>query len=138
MTGKTLTATFTINGTATAFTYNQPDPDHCGLAVPASVSLYFEGNTKGPNTNARQWWSYLQSHTLTSLVGSTLTLTVPLGTANWSGKGVLASDVPADFAAAIATVSALGVSFNGGGCFANGVALTDGTSSFVLKSYSVT
>ena len=70
-------------------------------------------------------------------------MTVPLDTANWSDKvGRVprpASDVPTDFAAAVATVGAVGVSF-GGGCisfaFAGGVAPTDGTASFVLKSYS--
>ena len=72
------------------------------------------------------------------------TLTVPLDMANWSDKvGRVprpASDVPTDFADAVATVGAVGVSF-GGGCisfaFAGGVAPTDGTASFVLKSYSV-
>ena len=73
---------------------------------------------------------------LTSLVGHTLTLTVPLNTANWTdGGGELASDVPTDFAVAVAKVGTVGVSF---GClFANGVAPTAGTASFVLKSYSV-
>jgi hypothetical protein len=42
-----------------------------------------------------------------------------------------------DFAAAVATVGAVGVSF-GGGCFLpTGAVPTDGTASFVLKSYSV-
>jgi hypothetical protein len=95
LTGKTLTATFTITGTATAFTFfgeGQPAYD-CGL--PASVRLYFEGNTTGPYMHAKQWWSNPQAYTLTSLVGNTLTLTVPLDTANWSdGRGELAADVP--------------------------------------------
>jgi hypothetical protein len=86
LTGKTLTATFTITGTATAFTYfgeSQPGYD-CGL--PASVRLYFEGNTTGPYMYAKQWLSNPQAYTLTSLVGNTLTLTVPLDTANWTNK----------------------------------------------------
>jgi hypothetical protein len=152
LTGKTLTATFTITGTATAFTY---DPgkyvpgdgsaaeknDAC--PTPASVRLYFEDSTNGPFTPdtagwSRQWWSTPQAYTLTSLVGNTLTLTVALDTANWSNKGFqLASDVPTYFAAAVAAVGAVGVSF-GGGCFLpTGAWPTDGTASFVLKSYSV-
>lgn len=146
LTGKTLTATFTITGTATAFTYyKEGDPENdgkCGTPAPASVRLYFEGKTNFENNH--QWWSNPQAYTLTSLVGNTLTLTVPLDTANWSDKvGRVprpASDVPTDFADAVATVGAVGVSF-GGGCisfaFAGGVAPTDGTASFVLKSYSV-
>jgi hypothetical protein len=104
------------------------------------VRLYFEGNTTFPGSwmDSQQWWSTPQAYTLTSLVGNTLTLTVPLDTANWSNRGFkLASDVPTDFAAAIATVGAVGVSF-GGGCFLpTGAWPTDGTASFVLKSYSV-
>ena len=146
LTGKTLTATLTITGTATAFTYyKEGDPENdgkCGTPAPASVRLYFEGKTNFENNH--QWWSNPHAYTLTSLVGNTLTLTVPLDTPNWSDKvGRVprpASDVPTDFADAVATVGAVGVSF-GGGCisfaFAGGVAPTDGTASFVLKSYSV-
>jgi hypothetical protein len=140
LTGKTLTATFTITGTATAFTYfkeGKPDNDGlCAAPAPASVRLYFEGETNAEKKH--QWWSTPQAYTLTSLVGTTLTLTVPLDTANWTRKDrQLASDVPIDFAAAVATVSTVGVSF-GGGCFLpTGAFPTDGTASFVLKSYSV-
>jgi hypothetical protein len=146
LTGKTLTATFTITGTATAFTYD-PGPPASQLTekneacpTPASVRLYFKGNNNGNGnlTPDKQWWSTPQAYTLTSLVGNTLTLTVPLDTANWTNKDFqLASDVPTDFAAAVATVGAVGVSF-GGGCFLpTGAVPTDGTASFVLKSYSV-
>ncbi len=160
LTGKTLTATFTITGTATAFTYD-PGPPAWELTKkneactrPASVRLYFEDNTNGPFTDdtagwSRQWWSTPQvqkghrpgpdvAYTLTSLLGHTLTLTVPLDAANWTNKGFQrASDVPTYFAAAVANVGAVGVSF-GGGCFLpTGAYPTDGTASFVLKSYSV-
>ena len=135
LTGKTLTATFTITGTATAFASGEgPSGNACG--TPASVRLYFEGKHRRAVT--KQWWSTPQAYTLTSLVGHTLTLTVPLDTANWTdGRFELASDVPSDFAAAVAKVRAVGVSF-GGGCFLpTGAFPTDGTASFVLKSYSV-
>jgi hypothetical protein len=146
LTGKTLTATFTITGTATAFTYNPGPPENEACPTPASVRLYFEDSTKGPwadppdtATSSRQWFSTPQAHALTSLVGNTLTLAVPLDTANWTNKGFqLPSDVPTYFAAAVAKVGAVGVSF-GGGCFLpTGAYPTDGTASFVLKSYSVT
>jgi hypothetical protein len=128
LTGKTLTATFTITGTATAFTYPGGGPPMNDCPTPASVRFYFEGNTTLENHH--QWWSK-GAYTLTSLVGHTHTLTVPLEPANWSDKN------DDDFAAAVANVGAVGVSF-GGGCFLpTGVAPTDGTASFVLKSYSV-
>jgi hypothetical protein len=144
LTGKTLTATFTITGTATAFTYpGGGPPKNAACPTPASVRLYFEGNTNGSWTEdtagwSKQWWSTPQAYTLTSLVGNTLTLTVPLDTANWANMGFeLASDVPTYFAAAVAKVGAVGVSF-GGGCFLpTGAVPIDGTASFVLKSYSV-
>jgi len=142
LTGKTLTATFTITGTATAFTYTPGPPGSPNEAclTPASVRLYFKGNYNGNGnlTPDKQWWSTPQAYTLTSLVGHTLTLTVPLDTANWINEGFqLASDVPPAFAAAVASVGAVGVSF-GGGCFLpTGAVPTDGTASFVLKSYSV-
>ena len=87
-----------------------------------------EGNTTLENHH--QWWSK-GAYTLTSLLGYTRTLKVPLDRANWSDKN------DDDFAAAVANVGAVGVSF-GGGCFLpTGVAPTDGTASFVLKSYLV-
>ena len=138
LTGKTLTATFTITGTATAFTAGDGPPENACGGTPASVRLYFERKFKGPIMNSDQWWSTPQAYFLTSLVGNTLALTVPLDTANWTDRGFeLPSDVPTDFAAAVANVGAVGVSF-GGGCFLpTGAFPTDGTASFVLKSYSV-
>ena len=61
LTGKTLTATFTITGTATAFTYyKEGDPENdgkCGTPAPASVRLYFEDSTNGPFTPDTAGWS---------------------------------------------------------------------------------
>jgi hypothetical protein len=52
LTGKMLTATFTITGTATAFTYfaeGEPRNDGlCGAPAPASVRLCFERTIDGP------------------------------------------------------------------------------------------
>ena len=141
LTGKTLTATFTITGTATAFTYNgQNNQPGNPCTSPASVRLYFAGNTSNSDTSVRQWWSNPQAYGLASLVGHEMTLTVPLDTSNWAedGGNVVASAVPSEFAAAVAAVSTVGVSFGGGCSYANGVAPTDGTASFVLVNYSVT
>ena len=151
LTGDTLTATFTITGTAKAFDYDPGPPDwpitkkNEACDTPASVRLYFEDSTKGPYTEdtagwSRQWWSTPQAYTLKSVVENhdPLTLTVPFDKAKWTNKGFQrAKDIPTYFAAAVAKVGALGVSF-GGGCFLpTGAYPTDGTASFVLKSYSV-
>jgi hypothetical protein len=137
LTGKTLTATFTIAAsTDAAFNY----AGTCG-STPASVRLYFAGDTTGKFTQdtagySKYWWSNPLSYTL---AGSTFTLIVPLDTSNWSDwGGQLASDVPAYFATAVTQVSAVGLSFGGGCFFANGVGMSAGSASFSLTSYSVT
>lgn len=148
LTGKTLTATFTIIPTGAMFTYTGEGEswNACGTPTHASVRLYFEASTIGPWEEQDRWWSNPQASPLTSLVGQPVTLAVPLDTASWYDKGPdgktpqPASDVPTDFAAAVARVIRVGVSF-GGGCdiyaLAGGAAPTNGTASFVLKSYLV-
>lgn len=142
LTGKTITATFTISGSAgAAFTYYDA-PGACGLNGP-SVRLFFEGNTNGPFTYdtagySKYWWSNPDSATLASVVGTTVTLTVPVDTGHWSDwGGELASSVPTYFAAAVSDVSTIGLSFGGGCFFANGVGMSAGTASFVLTDYTV-
>ena len=140
LTLKTITATFTINGAAgAAFTYYGAFSG----GTPASVRLFFEGNTNGPFTYdtvgfSKYWWSNPDSATLASVVGNTVTLTVPVDTAHWSNwGGQLASDVPTYFAAAVSDVSMIGLSFGGGYFFANGVGMSAGSASFVLSGYTV-
>lgn len=144
LTGKTITATFTIVGSSPAFTYYGEGQTWNPCGTPASVRLYFEGNTNGPFTNdtagySKYWWSNPGSATLTSVVGATVTLNVPLTTAEWSDwGGEPASTVASYFNEAVADVSGIGLSFGGGCFFANGVGLTSGgPASFVLTSFSV-
>jgi hypothetical protein len=141
LTGKTLTATFTITGTATVFTYDPGPPQLAVLneacPTPPSVRLYFERDINGPTSQENYWWSTSQSYTLAGVVGNTLTLTVPLTMANWTDRAIQLADNPASFAAAVANVGAVGVSFGGGCYLPTGAWPTDGTASFVLKSYSV-
>ncbi len=141
LTGKTLTATFTITGsTDAAFTYYGA-PGACGLNGP-NVRLYFEGNTTGKFTYdtagySKYWWSN-PTATVLAVSSTSVTLAVPLTTANWSDwGGELASSVPTYFAAAIAQVSAVGLSFGGGCFFANGVGMSAGSATFTLTNYSV-
>ena len=133
LTGKTITATFTIPATTASFMYYGT----CG-STPASVRLFFEGNMTGPLDYANYWWSNPYSATLASLVGTTVTLTVPIDPAKWSDwNGQWGTTVPDGFAAAAADVSTIGLSFGGGCFFANGVGVSSGSASFVLSSYSV-
>jgi hypothetical protein len=140
LTGKTLTAEFTITGANTTFTYYGA-PDGCNTAP--AVRLYFEGNSKGKFTMdtagfSKFWWSNPEARTL-AVSGSTVTISVPLTTAGWSDwGGELASAVPAAFDKAVASVSSVGVSFGGGCFFANGVGVSAGSAQFILTSYTVT
>lgn len=140
LTGKTLTATFTITGASPTFTYYGA-PDACGTAP--AVRLYFEGNSKGKFTYdtagySKFWWSNPVSTTL-AVSSDTLTLQASLDTANWSDwGGELASTVPTYFDKAVASVSSVGVSFGGGCFFANGVGVATGSAQFILTGYTVT
>jgi hypothetical protein len=138
LTGKTITATFTINASAGAtFTYYGA-PDACG--TPASAHLYFAGNGQGSGTDwyANYWFSNPLATTLVSAVGNTVTLTVPIDTSNWSDwGGELASAVPTNFAAAVASVNEIGLSFGGGCGFLNGVGMSAGSATFILTGYTV-
>ena len=108
LTGKRITATFTINAANPVFTYYGDGQSWNPCGSPAAVRLYFEGNTNGAFNYSKYWWSNPSSDTLASAVGNTITLTVPLDTADWSNwDGQLASDVPAAFNAAVADVTGI-------------------------------
>jgi len=136
LTGKTLTANFTITGSSdAAFTY-YGDPDGCG--TPATARLYFTGTgEKSPGFYSNYWWSNPGSQAI-SVSGTAMSISVPLTSSwsNWNGKPV--SDVPTNFAAAVRSVSSVGVSFGGGCFFANGVGITAGSAQFILTSFTVT
>lgn len=140
LTGKTLTATFTINGSdGAAFTYDGA-PGACGLNGPY-VRLYFTGNPKAKFSYStvgytKYWWSNPIHVDLTA--GLDQQLVVPLDTANWSDwGGELASAVPMYFTSAVQTVTSMGLSFGGGCFFANGVGMSAGSASFSLTSFTV-
>jgi hypothetical protein len=142
LTGKTLKATFKVVGDAPEFTYYGEGKDWNPCGTPASVRLYFEGNTNGSFTYdsagySKYWWSNPDAYTLTSIGAGEVELSVPLTTDEWSNwGGQLASNVPANFNDAVADVSGVGLSFGGGCFFANGVGLDSGSASFVLTNYS--
>jgi len=136
LTGKTITATFTINASAGATFMYYGEPDACG--TPASAHLYFAGNGDAVDWYSDYWFSNPLRATLTSAVGNTVTLTIPLTTGNWSDwGGELDTAVPSYFAAAVASVNEVGLTFGGGCGFLNGVGVSSGSASFVLTSFSV-
>jgi hypothetical protein len=137
LTGKTITATFTVTASPGAkFTY-AGDPDGSGAG--STVRLYFKSNLKGDFAYTNYWWSNSSagtSYTFVDGTPATMTLTVPLGTGtSWTDYNGQ-QDVDG-FAAAIANVGQIGLSFGGGYFFANGVGLSSGTASFLLTSYTV-
>lgn len=136
LTGKVITATFSITGSTDAgFTYSGA-PGECGLNGPF-VRLYFTGNgEKSPGFYSDFWWSHPGSAALSVTGTSQVTLTASLadvaGWSDWNGQS------PAtNFLAAAASVSEIGLSFGGGCFFANGVGLSAGDASFHLISYSL-
>lgn len=136
ITGKTVTATFTIAGTGTDFTY-YGEPDGCGTAP--SARLFFETSTPGSFAETDYWWSNPAS---TTLADGTLTVSATVEGANWSDYyghfGIddpHAGDYAAGFAAAAANVTGIGLSFGGGCFFENGVGAPD--ASLTLTGFTV-
>lgn len=143
LTGKTITATFTVAATGATFTHATTP---CDPGTPASVRLYFEANTKGKFTYdtagySKYWWSNAVASTNVDayeLANGTFTLTVPLDVNNWSDWGGQAANaIPTYFANALTNVDGIGLSFGGGCFFANGVGVSPGSALFTLTSYTV-
>jgi hypothetical protein len=138
LTLRTVSATFQVTGlnTGGSFTY-YGQPDGCGS--PASVRFFFETSNAGGFDETHYWWSNPVSAPLSSLSSPT-PLSVQLTGANWSDfYGHFGNDpaYAAGFGAAVANVTAIGLSFGGGCFFENGVGTTDGSGSLNLLSFSV-
>jgi hypothetical protein len=138
LTGKMITATFTISGAHTTFNYGG-EPDGSGVA--ANVRLYWDSAsiTKAKNLVATDyWWSNPMSATLANGI---VTLTTTVNPANWSDYfgafGNQDQSTTSGFDAAASDVKDIGLSFGGGFFFANGVGTTDGSGTFTLTSFTV-
>ena len=147
-TGKSLVARVVVAVTpGTEFQY-WGEPDGSGRA--ANVRLYFEtsmllGTPQPPPSTqgySSLWWSFPISVDLADLMDGEATLEVPLEPALWldcqnvSGDS---DDAHRDFfAAAIANIDVVGLSFGGGKFFHNGLGIVPGTGSgsFRLLSYT--
>ena len=135
--GKTMIASFTVQGVSGTFTYGgQPS---CG-GTTANVRLYFESispGTKFAYTN--YWWSDTAWQVLASGTGpQTLTAVVDptLAWSDWNGQPSSGINMAA-FQAAASNVTAVALSFGGGCFFENGVGTSDGSGSFTLTSFGV-
>lgn len=133
ITGKTVTATFTISGTSFSY-YGEPDACHAA----ASARLFFETSTPGNFAETDYWWSNPASVTLGA---GTATVTAAVDGSDWSdyyghfGTDSESGSYAAGFAAAAANVTGIGLSFGGGCGFENGVGAPD--ASLTLTSFTV-
>lgn len=133
LTGKTLTATFSVDGSGTMFS----NPD--GGAGSATVRFFFQTSNAGGFDETDYWWSNSVSAVLTVGAGGTITASLG-GPATWSDfYGHYSTDplYAAGFAAAASNATYVGLSFGGGFFFANGVGVAGGTATFHLSDFSV-
>lgn len=139
LTGRTMSASFTVSGATGAFTYwGQGTPSNpCG--TPASVRLYFESIPPGAKFAYTNYWWADSLVASTVLAGGTFKLTAnvgPLG--EWSDWNGQPSATNADaFNAAAGNATGVALSFGGGCFFENGVGTTDGSGSLSLSAFTV-
>lgn len=129
--GKTVTASFTIAGDGSAFSYygEGTSANPCGGA--ATVRLFFETTTAGGFQPTQYWWSSPVG--AKALASGTLTVSAPINYTDWTDYYGLHN--ANGFAAAAANVTGIGLSFGGGCFFEDGVGAPNTT--FTLNSFSV-
>ncbi len=132
--GKTITATFAIDGAGTFTYYGEGTPGN-PCETPASVRLYFN-SANGPFAYTKYWWSNPASALLTAPgVGTVSALVDPAGWSDWGGEA--GATQPQGFADAAARPDLIGLSFGGGCFFENGVGMSAGSATFRLISYTI-
>lgn len=122
LTGRTLSDTITVSGATDAFVTQNGG----GCGNPPAARFYFA--TPGfAYTNF--WWSNPVSYVLAN---GTATLTAPLSDpSQWSDwNGMFGTSVPSEFAAAVAKVQVVGLSFGGDCFFENGATVASGSALF--------
>ena len=140
LTGETLSATFELAGVDSPFVY-YGEPSGGGTA--SNVRLFFETSSAGGFNETHYWWSnpaFVDLSTLGNL--DQVTISASLGSpGDWSdyyGHNGSETGYSAGYKAAVANVTAVGLSFGGGSFFENGIGTTDGLGSFELNSFSAT
>jgi hypothetical protein len=129
-TPSTVTITFKVESDSPI--YDVIDPTDI---PPATVRLFFEQqNDNLTNANGRWWYDEI-IYNLGSQDNQTLSVTVPLTSDQWTN--VDGQQDPQAFAAALANIGWVGMTFGGQYFAGHGVALSNGSSKFILISYSV-
>lgn len=127
LTGKTLKDTITVSGVSPTATFKTHFGGGCNN--PPAVRFFFETQGQGGFAYTNFWWSNPMSYVLAN---GTATLTQSLSDpSGWSDyDGHVGTAVPAAFAAAVANVQTIGLSFGGDCFFENGATTTDGSGTF--------
>ena len=149
----TITASFTVTTSSTT-TAIQGDPlwttEYGSPITPAFVRLFIQSNlpadgtatcVPGNSNEGNYWWADVDSYTFVNGgTGGTITMTVSLNNANWSGIcGNAAGSNQAGFDNALANIKYVGISFGSGYFFASGVGVdgSTGTATFTLTNYAI-
>ncbi|HEX9476991.1 MAG TPA: hypothetical protein VGA41_10060 [Candidatus Dormibacteraeota bacterium] len=135
--GRTVSATFSIDDSAGASLFGNPDGDACGTL--ATVRLFFQTSNAGGFDETHFWWSHPGSTSFAA--GSGQVITSSVDGADWSDFFGHFGNDPAfasGFDAAAANATYIGLSFGSGCFFANGVGVQNGTATFHLVDFSVT
>jgi len=135
LTGQVIKATVSVSGSP-AFDVRPG----CAGSIPPSVRIEFQDTSAGTYLPTDYWWSDVNGATTlaaasagsVNLTGDTTDLS------DWSDiNGQSATNYSAEFEAALQNVKQVNLSFGGGSCFANGVAVTSGTATFTLQSLTI-
>lgn len=133
LTGQTITATIDLSVTGNPqFRFGGQGVWNLGSA-PANTRLFIS-TSSAPYSNAGYtacpscyWWSAVAWVQISATTG-TATLQDTFDPSHWSNaNGQSGSSLPAEFAAAIANVHQIGLSYGGGSFYDVGIAITNGT-----------
>jgi hypothetical protein len=132
----TITLNYEVSTTGTPVFDFHTKPNNTCNTPPGAVSLYFQ--RRGDDITGRGTlgsYRFFTRPMVSILKAGPATLSVPLDPSQWIN--VWGQNDATGFAAAIADLQAIGMTF-GGGCFAgHGVFVTGGTARFIATGYSV-
>lgn len=140
LTGKTITASVAAAATlGSAFYTRSTACDNTGSD--AYVRLEFQSTTSGPYSPSDYWWSTganaINLSTLVTEASDSLSFSTT-NPADWSNiNGQSGTDDPDGFANAQKNVKQIGLAFGSSCRYASGVAISGGSGSFHLLSYSI-
>ena len=135
--GSAVVATFTVmTGGSPVFDYRTAPNNTCDS--PATVRLFLQ--RRGDNLSGAgayefyRWWSRAG----VVLADGTFTLDVPLQPSLWTSVfGKSGESNPRAFAAALADLSSVGVTFGGGCFYGHGVRVLNGRATFTMKRFEI-